>query len=85
MQTGNNLPCPFCGGAAVLQVANPKYYGLTGAYMRCERCHARGPLAGIAEQFRTADGAFCTPVTDNSIALGKSEALRRWNVRRVAG
>ena len=77
-------PCPFCGGEAELKVVIPKYYGLTGAFVRCEKCCARGPLAGVSECIRRVDGSLFTPTTGSSIERGKIKAVRSWNERRAA-
>lgn len=43
------MPCRFCGEASRLGVVT-KWLGRegrVGAYARCKRCHARGPLVGL--------------------------------------
>lgn len=80
MKKINLLPCPFCGGDAYLHVQVPEY-GLTGAFVKCRRCHARGPLCGVNEFFIDDSGAIKTPATPESIERGKKNAVLDWNLR----
>ena len=69
--------CPFCGGNPKIMVREQKYFGqyedgrkdkLYGFYVKCTRCHARGPLFTM----------YNVP-KDNEYAIAKAKF--RWNDR----
>lgn len=76
------LPCPFCGGEAVL-IVNVPMYGLTGAWVECCECKATGHRGVVMELIHLENGGISTPATHASIERGKADALRSWNSRRA--
>lgn len=72
MKEAKLLPCPFCGGAGELVVRNPKHFGSSGAFVKCERCRAQSAWREITENGK---------VTDAGIARGCKAAEDAWNAR----
>ena len=71
-------PCHFCGETSRLGVQTKWLgrYGRVGAYARCKRCNARGPIV-------TLEGVVLD-VRNERLSQGRKEALRElavdaWN------
>ncbi len=78
MENINDLaPCPFCGSEGKLIVLTQNY-GANGAFIRCERCKARGPLGRTWETHFNGERLY-TPTTPQSIETGKRDAIRGCN------
>ncbi len=72
-------PCLFCGSEEMSLLGREAQYGLTGAWVRCGRCGACGPVENTHAFF--SDGELmCTPMTPESLEKGKTEAVTSWNL-----
>jgi hypothetical protein len=69
MNDGKNLsllPCPFCGGSAMIKYDDEWYYGAW--YVSCCRCGARS-------------GVECEEIDDESNDQARGRCADSWNAR----
>lgn len=66
-------------------MSNPEHYGLTGAFVCCRSCCARGPLQSISDRFVIANGVFRNgAINDETIERGRENAVIAWDTRLFA-
>ena len=63
------LPCPFCGGEAVMYHQSSKYTDYDGNYIHCLECGCRTKLFE------------CLGTTGKTHKDTKAEAIKVWNTR----
>ena len=82
-------PCPFCGSDSVklgvrcrpyIEFSTAKYLQVSW-YVRCNKCHARGPLASGRQVTALFSGEMPKWHTDDKEL--KERAVDAWNSREV--
>lgn len=72
-------PCLYCGSEEMVLMGRCPMYGISGAWVRCRHCGARGPIESVSGIY-IKDGRLCTPLTAESVEKGKAEAIKSWNM-----
>lgn len=63
------LPCPFCGGSAIIEIGQ---HNFEDAFVRCNRCGSNGPTF---DNDKAIGGTSLNPAND---------ATEHWNTRAIA-
>lgn len=74
-------PCMYCGEETVRLWAVISMYGWDGAWVRCKKCGACGPLGNI-HALIIGEKSLSTPTTADSLEQGKRDAVQSWNTRQ---
>ena len=73
--------CPHCGETPEIKVII-RDYGFNGVVIECPNCKAQIRNAKCSEMIiRPEDGAFSTPITEESLGHCLWEAIKAWNRR----